>query len=407
MTNERVRARVVVIDDEPVNIALLTSFLRKVGFETVESTTDSREAMSLVNRFEPDLILLDLHMPHVSGYELLEQLDPVINGSVPIPVLVLTADITEDARQRALKLGARDFISKPFRLAELEMRIGNLVEARLSEQALARNVARLEARVNDEERNGPEAVRRELHRKIESTVADRAVHMVFQPIVDLHNGEATAYEALARFPRPPIEPPNVWFDQAHQVGLGVHLELVAAEVALRAMPGLEPSVRLALNVSEMTLRSPALVDLLRGVEMRRIILEVHEERGTTDLDELSRSLVRLQQMGAQVAVDELGRGSVVFERLLALRPDIVKLDRVLIREIDSDGGRQALVAGLVAYSNRIGATVVAEGIETEAELRTLAGLGVALGQGFFLGRPQPLGPGSTAGGPLAPLSVPA
>jgi EAL domain-containing protein (putative c-di-GMP-specific phosphodiesterase class I)/AmiR/NasT family two-component response regulator len=391
VTNRRESARIAVIDDEPANVALLRSLLRKLGFETVESTTDSRDAIALVSRFEPDLILLDLHMPHVDGYDVLRQLKGVIDGPAPVPVLVLTADITDDAHQRALALGARDFVSKPFRLAELALRIGNLVDARLSEQGMSRDLARLRAQVeNEEKKNHPAERHRDTYRRIEATIEDRAVAMAFQPIVDLSTGRLAAVEALARFARPPIESPAVWFRQAREVGLSVHLDLAAADVALQALPDLEDGVRLALNVSEATAQSPALEDLLRRNDPRRIILELQDTHASVDLAELARRAAQLQLLGVQIAVDEFGQGSVGFERLLLFRPNYVKLDRILIEHIDVDPGRRALVAGMAAYGREIGATIVAEGIETEPELDAIRALGITLAQGFFIGRPQPL-----------------
>lgn len=122
-------ASILIVDDEAANVQLLERLLTKAGYLRLRGTTDSREVASVVESTPPDLILLDLHMPHHDGYAVLADLQPLLERSY-VPVLVLTADITRQARERALSSGAKDFLSKPLDTTEVLLRIRNLLETR-------------------------------------------------------------------------------------------------------------------------------------------------------------------------------------------------------------------------------------------------------------------------------------
>ncbi len=123
-------ARILIVDDEPANVRLLERLVEREGCRTHRSTTDSREAARLFRELAPDLVLLDLHMPHVDGFGVMEQLRPLIRKTDFVPILVLTADITSEAKRRALSGGANDFLTKPLDATEVSLRIRNLLETR-------------------------------------------------------------------------------------------------------------------------------------------------------------------------------------------------------------------------------------------------------------------------------------
>ena len=140
-------ARILIVDDHQSNIDLLVSYLEMQGFISLMSTTDPVQTIKLFKSFEPDLVLLDLMMPQLSGYEVLEQLKPLINSDEYWPILVLTADISPHAKQRALASGARDFLSKPFDFVEVFLRIKNLLETRYLYQQLEKKNKLLEEKI--------------------------------------------------------------------------------------------------------------------------------------------------------------------------------------------------------------------------------------------------------------------
>jgi len=142
-------ARILIVDDESANVRLLERVLEREGYTHLRSTTDARQALPLYTESRPDLVLLDLAMPHVDGFQILEQIKPLVPPKAYLPVLVLTADITMETKRRALESGAKDFLTKPFDQVEVLLRIRNLLETRLLHQELARHNESLEEIVRE------------------------------------------------------------------------------------------------------------------------------------------------------------------------------------------------------------------------------------------------------------------
>jgi len=130
MQNNFLNTKILIVDDEQANIALLEDVLENEGYTNFKSTADSRKALDLYKEFRPDLVLLDLNMPHLDGFQVMEQLSEVEKNSYA-PVLVLTAQADRNTRLRALAAGARDYIEKPFDITEVVQRISNMLEIRL------------------------------------------------------------------------------------------------------------------------------------------------------------------------------------------------------------------------------------------------------------------------------------
>jgi EAL domain-containing protein (putative c-di-GMP-specific phosphodiesterase class I) len=213
--------------------------------------------------------------------------------------------------------------------------------------------------------------------------------MVFQPVFELQGGDRVAVEALARFPGPPVQSPSLWFDRAEQLRLLVELELACVRSALDCLGELPDGVRLSINVSPRTAVTTELARLVAPVG-DRIIVELTEHAPVEDYAPLKESVERLRRSGVRIAVDDVGAGFASLRHVVRLAPDIVKLDLSLTRDIAIDSTARALASALVTFCKRIGATVVAEGIESQAVLTLLRGLGVRQGQGYFLGRPGSL-----------------
>ena len=145
-------SRILIVDDQAANVLLLERALRAGGYNNLASITDSRKALATFSEFEPDLVAMDLRMPHVDGFALLKQLRSRIPSDAFVPVLVLTADNTRKAKQEALTLGAKDFLTKPIDVAEALLRIYNLLETRWLYIELQRNNETLEEKVRDRTR---------------------------------------------------------------------------------------------------------------------------------------------------------------------------------------------------------------------------------------------------------------
>ena len=145
-------SRVLIIDDEPANVALLEIMLQNTREYETRSSTDAREALALVKEFSPDLILLDLNMPHLDGFKVMEGLRDMLPPGGYLPVLVLTADATRETKRRALAGGAHDFLTKPFENQEVLLRCRNLLQTRALHLALQRQNSLLEETVRERTR---------------------------------------------------------------------------------------------------------------------------------------------------------------------------------------------------------------------------------------------------------------
>ena len=216
-----------------------------------------------------------------------------------------------------------------------------------------------------------------------------SLNIVFQPIVELAGGRVVAVEALSRFTGEPPRSPAAWFADAAALGLGVELELLAIRSALAQIDSLPAGARLSLNASPATLCTSDLLDVLASTSGERLAIEITEHAPVEDYTALRAVLSGLRSRGAQLMVDDAGAGFSSFRHILDLNPDVIKVDLSLTRDIDTDPLRRALAASLVAFAHEIGATIVAEGIETHAELEALQALGVTHGQGYLLSRPGP------------------
>ena len=248
---------------------------------------------------------------------------------------------------------------------------------------------RMLARIYAEEleREEREAVaRRQTRSQIRALLRENRLTTVLQPIVHLASAEVVGYEALARFEGETPRPPDRWFAVAESVGLGREFELAAVRSAMQHLGALDPDTYLSLNVSPATAVSREFAALIEG-GTDLIVIEVTEHAAISDYPQFNSALARLRFLGMRYAVDDAGAGFASFSHILSTKPDIVKLDLSLIRDIHRDLARRALLHGLIYFIEQINATAVAEGVETLEEAESLTRLGVHCAQGYYFGRP--------------------
>jgi EAL domain-containing protein (putative c-di-GMP-specific phosphodiesterase class I)/CheY-like chemotaxis protein len=221
--------------------------------------------------------------------------------------------------------------------------------------------------------------------RLERVIATRAFYAVFQPIVELIDHRITAYEALTRFTDG--TPPDVRFAEATEHGMGVELEAAAIHSALQAAAMLPVPAPISLNAPPDLVLDRERVKSFMAIAPQPIILELTEHARIEDYDGL-RDALSYYGSGVRLAVDDAGAGYASLRHILELRPAFVKLDLSIVRGIEADPVRQALVSGLVYFATKTGSELIAEGVETENEALILQELGIRYGQGFLLGRPE-------------------
>ena len=223
-------------------------------------------------------------------------------------------------------------------------------------------------------------------RDVRGLLADpAALRVVFQPIVNLRTRRVDGYEALSRFEGPMAVTPDRWFAAARRCGLGPRLEVLAIRAAL-AVP--RPArTFVAVNVSPSTFISLTL-DLALPRDLTGVVLELTEHESLGDVERLRRLSASFRARGARVALDDVGAGYADVEDIARVRPDIVKLDRGVIRDLDTVPQQRGRVVSAIETARRASAHVCAEGIETLAELAELVRLGADCGQGYVIARPQ-------------------
>jgi EAL domain-containing protein (putative c-di-GMP-specific phosphodiesterase class I) len=215
------------------------------------------------------------------------------------------------------------------------------------------------------------------------------VSMVVQQIRHLTSATTVGFEALARFPDIGSGPAEV-FAEAADLGVGIELELAALRSSLSMLEQVPHDTYLSVNLSPQALMSPRTDELLHPAVADRVVLEITEHAVVADYAAMAGRLAPLRERGLRLAVDDTGAGFASMQHIVDLGPDVIKLDASLTRGVESDPARRSLVRALTSFADELDAALVAEGIETEAELETLVELNVSLGQGFLLGRPGPI-----------------
>jgi EAL domain-containing protein (putative c-di-GMP-specific phosphodiesterase class I)/GGDEF domain-containing protein len=238
---------------------------------------------------------------------------------------------------------------------------------------------------------------RDLQRRctLQEVLLEDKLATVFQPIVDLRDRSVLGLEALTRGPEGTfLHAPLRLFELARESDLAFELDRMCRRRALVSARALPPGKKLFINVLPPALYDPELqeegiisqLDQL-GLSPDRIVLEITEKDAIHNYEVFAEALREFTRIGFKIAVDDVGAGDSGLEKIAHLNPNYLKLDRELIRSIDSSYIRREMARALKAFADRIGSTIIAEGIETEPELESLVELGIEYGQGFLIARP--------------------
>jgi EAL domain-containing protein (putative c-di-GMP-specific phosphodiesterase class I)/ActR/RegA family two-component response regulator len=381
---------VLIADDAPATRRSLVELLDDTPLlACVAAVGDAGAAVAEAARYRPDLALLDVMMPGGGGLAASVGIREV---SPHTRVVAYSAAGDRATVVRMLRSVASGYLLKG---ASAQDVIDGLVRCAKGATALSEGLSEhLVAEMGElgqAERASGAAARARYERLAGLLVAGGATP-VYQPVVYLHGGDMAGYEALTDFGEGPSSTEDI-FREAHEIGLGVELELHTARLAVagfRVEMERSPGLYLAVNASPGLLYRPALLEVLSELPAERVVVEVTEQRQFDSYDQLRDAVQLVHERGMRVAVDDTGSGFAGLQRLVDVRPEIVKLDKAITNEIDSDAPRRALVGAIRHFADDMGITIVAEGIERPEQLRVLREIGVDCGQGYLLGRARPL-----------------
>ncbi|MBC3921473.1 EAL domain-containing protein (putative c-di-GMP-specific phosphodiesterase class I)/FixJ family two-component response regulator [Pseudomonas lurida] len=390
-------ATLLIVDDEPQVRKLLETLLQHEGYQTL-CAGSGEEALQLVAQQPPDLILLDIMMPGMDGYEVASQLkgDETTAG---IPIIMLSALSEPSARVSGLETGAEEFISKPVERVELWLRVRNLLrlKARGDRVNPSRELTRQQTGMNVHD-----LAHQDLEEALRLAVEREEFTVHYQPKVEVANGRLCALEALLRWERPDYGAvsPGVFVPVLESIGLIVPvgrwvIDTVCQQIA-EWQRGAIGAVEVSVNVSgHQLIEGDLIADIARllaqhGVAPHWLEVELTEGSLMENTQHTIDSLQRLHAMGVKISIDDFGTGYSSLAYLRRFPIDTLKIDIAFIREVTSNPQDAAITRTIIELAHSLSLRVVAEGVETQAQLAFLKDAGCDQIQGYLFSRPLPV-----------------
>lgn len=232
--------------------------------------------------------------------------------------------------------------------------------------------------------------------QLRQIIEEERIRVLAQPIISLETGEAIGWEMLTRGPADtPYAMPDELFHYAYQTDMLIHLELLVVKKAFLVITQKKSFSPVFINVTVPTIRNPyfftmvkKLCDQFPDISPTQIVFEITERHVVDDYQEFNRSVADFRKSGFKLAVDDTGAGYASLNMISELLPDVIKIDRSIIRDIDQHAVKDTVLEALLLVAKKIGCNVVAEGIETEEEAKVLINRKVDYGQGYFFSKPR-------------------
>lgn len=383
-------ATLLIVDDEPQVRKLLETLLQHEGYQTV-CASSGEEALQVVVQQAPDLILLDIMMPGMDGYEVASQLKSD-DATAGIPIIMLSALSDAGARVSGLESGAEEFLSKPIERIELSLRVRNLL----------RLTAHGERADNIRQALQPDVDRRDLENALRQAVQRNEFIVHYQPKVELATGQLCALEALLRWDRPGhgAVSPAVFVPVLESLGLIVAVGRWVIEAVCQQIGAWQRTaigaVEVSVNVSgHQLIEGDLIADIAHilaqtGVEPHWLEVELTEGSLMENTQHTIASLQRLHTMGVKISIDDFGTGYSSLAYLRRFPIDTLKIDIAFIREVTSNPQDAAITRTIIELAHSLNLRVVAEGVETQAQLAFLKDAGCDQIQGYLFSRPLPV-----------------
>ncbi|MCA9512399.1 MAG: EAL domain-containing protein [Myxococcales bacterium] len=367
------RRLVLFVDDEPDVTKNLSLLMRKQSFQ-VRTANSADEALAILAAEPVDVVVSDERMPEMCGSDFLT----LVRREHPdVTRIILTGQASVEATVKAINDAAVfRFLNKPIGRDEL---LACLREA-LVYREQREHAASGDARAATSERA-------QLHARLDDVLG--GLWMAYQPVYAARDRRLVAYEALVRPGDPASGGPDQMIDLATGLDRLPDLEAAISERIGRDLASAPEGVDLLVNLHPDSLNQPSLFDDDHPLHRHsaRILLEITERASLDTITDIDEKLAALRGRGYRIAIDDLGAGYSGLTSFTTLRPDVVKFDMELIRDIDSVETKTKLVRSMTALCRELGMRTVAEGIETKAELDAVVALGCDLLQGYYLAKP--------------------
>ena len=388
MHESTVPIRVLIAEDDAGARQALAELLNGDDhLQVVGQAGNAKEAATLASMFRPDVALLDIRMPLGGGPKAAREIREHSPGT---RVLALSMLDDRSAVVEMIRAGAVGYLVKtepPSFIIEAILSCAR-GDAMLSYPVATKVLNELAGQYRRDERRAQE--RRVRMQRVRHLITGDGLTIAFQPIFGLERRNVVGLEALARFPGRAHRSPSAWLAEAEMMGLRIELELTALRATLARLESINERTFLAINLSPETAASPLLTDEFRNVPVERVVVEITEQSPIDDYEPLKEAMAPLRERGLRLAIDDAGAGFASLRHIVRLEPDFIKLDIALTRDVETDRWQRALAAALIAFGAETDVAIIAEGIETKAQLRTLQRLGISFGQGFYLAAPAPL-----------------
>ena len=379
------RGSVLAVDDEPSVARLIRRVLEVSGF-SVQVATSGKQAIELLDHQRFDAIVSDVSMPELDGIGVLRA---ARERDLDVPVLLLSGNPSLASALAAVEHGAMLYLIKPIEPDQLVTVVERAVQlgrmARVKRETLAHLGDADSQQLGD--RAGLE---------IAFTRALASLWMAYQPIVHCAAKSTYAYEALMRSAEKTLPHPGAILDAAQRLG---RLEEVGratrAHVAATLTKSPVPLVFVNLHSSDLLDEQLWSPDAPLSQHARRVVLEITERASLDGIDDVQARIARLRELGYRIAIDDMGAGYAGLSSIVQLQPEIMKLDMMLIRDVNLDATRQTLIGAMVALCKEMKILVIAEGVETTTERDTLSRLGADMMQGYLFAKPGPPFPEAT------------
>lgn len=372
------RGRILIADDDQNLLRALARTLERAGHDVIR-IADGRAACEHLGELDPDdvdVVVTDITMPGADGLEVMRsahKLDP------DLPVVLMTGLPTVETAVQALERGAYRYLLKPVDPETLTQAVANAVELRHG----------LRSAPDTRPGMSPPSSRArvELGSRFDHALA--SLWMAFQPIVSWKERRVLAFEALVRTDESSLVRPEHFFQAAEQLHRVQELGREIRTAIARAIEHAPPGVQIFVNLHASDLADEGLYSRSAplAAHASRIVFEITERVSLERVKDLRERIATLRSLGYRIAVDDLGAGYAGLSSLASLQPEVVKLDMSLVRGVDREPIKQRLVASLQTLGGPLGITMVAEGVETEAERDTLISIGCDLFQGYLFAQP--------------------